>query len=54
MPWCPKCKNEYREGITTCVDCNEALVEDLSEIKSLEKELVFSTEHKAAATTISG
>lgn len=29
MPWCPKCKNEYVEGITTCVDCGVDLVEEL-------------------------
>lgn len=46
MPWCPKCKNEYREGITTCSDCNVPLVEDLSEVVSDNKKLVFSTEHK--------
>ena len=28
MAWCPKCKNEYREGITVCPDCGEALVSE--------------------------
>ena len=27
MPWCPKCKNEYREGFTNCSDCGCELVE---------------------------
>lgn len=27
MAWCPKCKNEYREGITVCSDCGCELVE---------------------------
>lgn len=31
MPWCPKCKNEYVEGITTCAECNVDLVEELPE-----------------------
>ena len=31
MPWCPKCKNEYRAGITVCPDCNETLVDELTE-----------------------
>ena len=31
MPWCPKCKNEYRAGITICPDCKETLVEELTE-----------------------
>lgn len=25
--WCPKCKTEYREGITVCADCGTELVE---------------------------
>lgn len=32
MPWCPECKNEYREGITTCVDCSIPLVDSLEDI----------------------
>lgn len=31
MPWCPKCKNEYREGVTVCPDCEIELVDELSE-----------------------
>ncbi|MBO4980684.1 MAG: hypothetical protein J6C84_02150 [Lachnospiraceae bacterium] len=27
MPWCPKCKNEYREGFTVCADCGCELVD---------------------------
>ena len=33
--WCPKCKNEYREGITVCADCGCELVEDLSSVNDL-------------------
>lgn len=29
--WCPKCKNEYIEGITTCAECDLPLVEELTE-----------------------
>ena len=29
MPWCPKCKNEYKAGYTVCADCNTELVESL-------------------------
>ncbi len=32
MPWCPVCKNEYKEGYTHCTDCNEELVESLEEL----------------------
>lgn len=28
MPWCPKCKNEYRDGIRICADCGCELVEE--------------------------
>ena len=31
MPWCPKCKLEYVEGIKVCPDCNVELVEELKE-----------------------
>lgn len=31
MPWCPKCKNEYKEGITVCVDCGCELVDSLED-----------------------
>lgn len=27
MPWCPRCKNEYKKGITNCSDCGLELVE---------------------------
>ena len=26
MPWCPKCKTEYREGFQVCADCGSELV----------------------------
>lgn len=29
--WCPKCRNEYIEGVTTCVDCGCELVSELPE-----------------------
>lgn len=37
MAWCPKCKNEYREGITICPDCGETLVseEELTDFTSV-------------------
>lgn len=29
MPFCPKCKYEYREGVQTCPDCDARLVAEL-------------------------
>lgn len=29
MPWCPKCRAEYREGFFVCNSCSEQLVDDL-------------------------
>lgn len=29
MPWCPKCKNEYREGFHVCAECKCELVDEL-------------------------
>jgi len=33
MPWCPKCKTEYREGVLICPDCNTELVPKLATLK---------------------
>ena len=33
MPWCPVCKNEYKEGIKICADCKVKLVAELSSEK---------------------
>ena len=38
MPWCPKCKNEYYEGIKVCADCGEELVDSLEEWEKAERE----------------
>lgn len=45
MSWCPKCKNEYRAGITVCPDCNEELLEELTEEVSLEFVPIFHTDN---------
>lgn len=36
MPWCQKCKNEYKEGISICPDCGcELLADETAEYKPL-------------------
>jgi hypothetical protein len=37
MPWCPKCRSEYREGFESCSECGAALVEELPEEPAPEK-----------------
>ena len=44
MPWCPKCKNEYRAGIAICPDCKESLVEELTESIALDFVPLFQTD----------
>ena len=39
MPWCPICKNEYREGIKLCAECQVELVEHLEDGKEQSAEL---------------
>lgn len=36
MPFCPKCKNEYREGFTHCAECKCELVDSLEDLEALE------------------
>lgn len=31
MPWCPVCKNEYKEGYKVCADCGADLVDSLED-----------------------
>ncbi|MBE5962889.1 MAG: zinc ribbon domain-containing protein [Lachnospiraceae bacterium] len=47
MPWCPKCKNEYKEGVTVCADCGEPLVDKLPD--ELEYVFLLSVEEEALA-----
>lgn len=49
MPWCPKCKTEYRFGITKCSDCKSLLVEELIETEEKKLLTVFqSDKHEQA------
>jgi len=40
MPFCPKCKYEYRKGFTRCADCGSKLVDELPEEKEVSVKLV--------------
>lgn len=37
MPWCPKCKTEYRDGIDVCSDCGSKLVATLEQTYEFDK-----------------
>jgi len=52
MSWCPKCKNEYRSGITVCPDCNEELMEELTEAIELEFVPLFQTDNEELKTKL--
>lgn len=36
MPWCPKCKDEYVEGVTICADCGVELVDELPSEETMD------------------
>lgn len=33
MAWCPNCKNEYKEGVSRCLDCDCDLIEHLEDME---------------------
>ncbi len=51
MAWCPKCKEEYREGIKICADCGTELVESLTEPE--QEAAVNSEEEKQEEVSVS-
>lgn len=44
MPWCPKCRNEYRKGITVCAECKVELVDSLE--NSVKQAFIFGEKDK--------
>ena len=44
MPWCPVCKNEYRQGVEVCAACKVPLVESLEE--EVYQPFIFGEEEK--------
>lgn len=39
MPFCPQCRDEFREGLTVCQECKTALVESLDDEEDQVEEL---------------
>ena len=38
MPFCPKCRYEYRDDVTSCPDCKVSLVDELAPESASENE----------------
>ena len=51
MPFCPKCKCEYREGFSECADCEEILMDSLPK-SELPKEQYSEVYLKTVSTDI--
>ncbi|ADY56576.1 hypothetical protein Sgly_2287 [Syntrophobotulus glycolicus DSM 8271] len=41
MPWCPKCKTEYRDEFQICSDCGSDLVEEAVKEEALPSEPIY-------------
>lgn len=55
MPWCPNCREEYKEGIIKCPDCNITLVKSLETNEEVSDFLpVYTFDSKELADKFSG
>ncbi|WP_130836865.1 hypothetical protein [Lachnoclostridium sp. Marseille-P6806] len=52
--WCPKCRNEYRDGIVKCADCGCDLVESLEEYDRAAQVQEPEREEREEADPVSG
>lgn len=43
MAWCPKCRNEYVEGVVVCADCQVPLVDELPEETPFDDKVLLGT-----------
>lgn len=43
MAWCPKCRNEYVEGVAVCADCQVPLVDELPEETPFDDKVLLGT-----------
>jgi len=46
MPWCPVCKEEYKEGIINCPECNTPLVASLEEAEKSDYQDLIAFENE--------
>lgn len=49
MPWCPVCKEEYKEGIHNCPECNTPLVATLEDVENAEYQDLINFAEKELA-----